>query len=581
MPTSSPARLPFVRLLVVVTIASTAVGACVSGGTAPGGAQPVTAANAQAAAKAQAAPISAPPEGPQEAVPLMPNGDIPLTPPDGRWYIDAEGQQYFLVAVPRVEGAYVWEGENAVRLGSGLPLKLARYDEKTFYAKVFRVDDNVPPPRRRLPPSEEERARVAATYEVNLPTAPPPALETFEQGLPQTGQWRDGFAIADMNEDGKPDIVHAPPRKALGTPPIVFLGDGAGHWQYWRDARFPEADYDYGDVAVADFDRDGHLDVALAMHMLRPIVVYGDGKGNFRHAKTELLPKDMPSFSSRAIRAVDFDRDGAPDLVALGEGMGLMVGGAGSPQTVTGGFGILRLKNRGDGTFELLPALAAKIHGHGLAFGDFDGDGRTDIAAAAGVNDFRELVHLGADWKPVELDVRPHGYIDGVAAGDLDGDGKDDVIVGYVSHEAEEARSGIDAYLSRPGQQPAWERRPLIVLPGRIGFHAVAIGDLDVDGRQDVVAVDGNGAPHFFFGRGRGAFAVATGPEVPPGLLGCKGYDVELVDLDGDRRPEVVAELAGEESSAGVLSIALGARPDCRDNGAIRVWKIAANSAAK
>ncbi|HXT22203.1 MAG TPA: hypothetical protein VN923_15730, partial [Thermoanaerobaculia bacterium] len=245
MPTSSP-RLSLVRWLVLVVVVSSLVGACKSA-SAPSAGAPVT------AAKAAPTPIPAPPEGPAEAVPLGPDGDLPLAPPDGRWYVDADGQQYFLVAVPRIEGAYVFTGENSVRLGSGMPLKLARYDEKTFYAKVFRVDAaDQPSIQRRLPATTEERAEVAATYEVKLPAAASPALLPFDQGLPQNGQWRDGLAIADMNEDGHLDLVTPPPRKALGRGPAIFLGDGAGHWRVWQEARFPrDVRYDYGDVAVA------------------------------------------------------------------------------------------------------------------------------------------------------------------------------------------------------------------------------------------------------------------------------------------------------------------------------------------
>ena len=577
MPTSSPASLPLVRLLVVLATVGTVAGACVSDRGATAGSRPVT------AATAQPTPIPAPPEGPPEAVPLGADGDIPLVPPDGRWYVDAEGQQYFLVAVPRLEGHYVWDGENSVRLRGGLPLKLARYDDTTFYAKIFRVDgDEQPQTRRRLPATAEERAKVAATYEVKLPKVPAPALVPFDRGLPQSGQWRDGLTIADMNEDGHLDIVHAPPRKALGSTPLIFLGDGAGNWRVWREQRFPSARYDYGDVAVADFDRDGHLDVALAMHLLTPMLLFGDGKGNFR-AADYLLPRDTPPFSSRAIRTRDIDGDGLPDLTLLGEGMGLNVAGEGMPETVTGGFGILHLRNRGDGSFERLPALSPRIHGHALALGDFDGDDRADIAVAAGVVGFRDVVLLSRaqEWQKLELPIRPHSYLDGVAAGDVDGDGKDDVVIGYVSHEADEPRSGVDLFLSRPGQQPAWDRRTLAVVPGRVSFGALAMGDLNADGHLDVVGVDGSGAVHFFLGSGGGAFATASGPPVPPGLAGCKGYDVEIADLDDDRRPELVIELAGEETSAGVLGVMMGQRADCRDHGAIRVWKVTGDGAAR
>src|ERR1700674_4955601 len=128
----------------------------------------------------------------------------------------------------------------------------------------------------------------------------------FDVGLPTSGQWREGFRIADMNEDGHPDIVHGPARKQTGTP-VIFLGDGKGSWTLWKEARFPTLAYDYGDVEVADFNRDGHIDIALAVHLHGLFVLAGDGKGGFVNASAGL---ESTGFSSRAIRVTDWNGDG-------------------------------------------------------------------------------------------------------------------------------------------------------------------------------------------------------------------------------------------------------------------------------
>jgi hypothetical protein len=142
----------------------------------------------------------------------------------------------------------------------------------------------------------------------------------FGAGLPASGQWREGFRIADLNRDGHPDIVHGPPRKQPG-PPVIFLGDGKGAWTRWRDAHFPELPYDYGDIEVADFNRDGNLDLAVAVHYRGILVLQGDGQGGFSDASRGLGfdASGASGFSSRAIRAVDWNGDGLPDLVAVWE----------------------------------------------------------------------------------------------------------------------------------------------------------------------------------------------------------------------------------------------------------------------
>ena len=49
--------------------------------------------------------------------------------------------------------------------------------------------------------------------------------------------------------------------------PAIFLGDGKGHWKYWTEARWPHQ-IDYGSVVAADFNKDGHMDLAFAVHLV-------------------------------------------------------------------------------------------------------------------------------------------------------------------------------------------------------------------------------------------------------------------------------------------------------------------------
>src|SRR5256885_7736606 len=99
--------------------------------------------------------------------------------------------------------------------------------------------------------------KIGARYQVDTPGGRRVKFVPFSAGLPTAGQWRNGFDIADMNEDGHPDIVHSPARKSPGAP-VIFLGDGKGNWRRWSEARFAPLPYDYGDAAVGDFNGDGH-----------------------------------------------------------------------------------------------------------------------------------------------------------------------------------------------------------------------------------------------------------------------------------------------------------------------------------
>ncbi|MGH9422534.1 MAG: FG-GAP repeat domain-containing protein, partial [Thermoanaerobaculia bacterium] len=133
-------------------------------------------------------------------------------------------------------------------------------------------------------------------------------------GLPQTGSFRNSMAIADMNEDGFLDLVLPPQRGSSEGLPTIYLGDGKGHWKGWP-ATVPHA-LDYGSVVVADFNKDGHMDMAFSVHLTGVYLYMGDGKGHFTEVY-EGLPHDFPT---RRLVVSDINQDGYPDLVAITEG---------------------------------------------------------------------------------------------------------------------------------------------------------------------------------------------------------------------------------------------------------------------
>lgn len=124
--------------------------------------------------------------------------------------------------------------------------------------------------KSRLEQKEKDKGRNFILYK--LPNLPPPSVEalTFsvsQSGLPTSGSWQTSFDLADINKDGKLDIILPPARK--GTPyPAVVLGDGKGGFSRWAEAHFPtDIKLDYGTARVGDVDGDGNLDIVLACHL--------------------------------------------------------------------------------------------------------------------------------------------------------------------------------------------------------------------------------------------------------------------------------------------------------------------------
>lgn len=483
----------------------------------------------------------------------------PLEPPDGEWLTDDEGRQYFVVSVPKIEGRYKRTGENRVRLWHGIPYHVEEELEDAFRVKIYKVE---PIERSDDGPSPEEIAAFEATMEVDLPTVDRLELTGFGRGLPESGQWRQGFDVADMNGDGHLDIVHGPPRK--GSPrPVIFLGDGSGDWRLWEEAVFPPAPYDYGDVAAGDLNGDGDVDLILAMHLRGFLALVNDGSGNFTPWSEGLEIRRSGGekrniFTSRAIELSDWNGDGRPDLVALSEGPPHPK--AMEREIVEGPRGTRIFLNRGDGSWSpMVTSEADPAYGDALVVADFDADGSPDVATSASVFGLDRIVRLGAgagSLEPVAVGVlRGPGYIWGITAADFDGDGLDDLAVGYSVHKHGERWQAVDALLGRPeseGEGLTWERRAVAASkePGD-RVTALTAGDLDGDGRPDLVAGTLDGRILLYLGDGDGGFGLEEEPALSRPRPGCRSYHLRLADLDADGADELVSAFAGEKCPGG------------------------------
>lgn len=518
----------------------------------------------------RAAPPDDPAAAPSPDVKRNPEPD--MQPPDGRWLRDADGQEYFGLKVRMPKGTYEWAdaAKTRARTGHGVEVEVLDHDDDSLTIKIYRTDDQ-PTPAVPKGPSAADLEQAARTYAVQARTGKGATLAPLSDGLPQRGQWRNGFAVADVDGDGHLDIVFGPARKSR-RPPVVFKGDGAGHWAVWQEARFPSLPFDYGDAAAGDLNGDGKVDVVLASHLRGIVALLGDGKGGFTEWSKGIeftMPGGAdatPAFTSRAIELADWNRDGRPDVIALGEGPQLMP--AGKRTAVQGGSrGITIYLNGGDGTWTRRSQLGSGSFGNTLAVADVDGDGLLDIVAGSARRGFRGILNLGrpdGSWQETEIAaLRPDGLMQAVAVADFDRDGKPDIAVGYVNAELGVDRRGIDVLLNRGG---AWQRVTLLAEEGRDGFNAVATGDLNGDGSADLIAVDEAGALHLFRGDGTGGFT--REPLAQPALgEKCAGYGLQTAKILGGSADEIVASFADESDEI------LAAGPGCPSQGSLRSWK--------
>ena len=389
-----------------------------------------------------------------------------------------------------------------------------------------------------------------------FPTGSRLHFEAMGEGLPGSGQWRDGFDLVDLDRDGHLDLVHGPPR-AGGADLLLLRGDGAGGFAPWSGGGLPSGGFAYGDAAAGDFDGDGDLDIALGQHLLELVVLEGDGAGEFGAAP---LPAAALAFSTRALESVDWDGDGRDELLALGEGP--------RPAAGRGSRGLLLLDwVPVEGWRAFLESGAEGLpFGSSLAVGDVDGDGQPDAATAAASLGRRDLLVLGdGEWGGTRRELTAlssTGYVRAVTLADFDGDGRDDLAASSIERAEGKWRTRLDVLLSRRGG--AFASSVVLRESGAAGLLALAAGDLDGDGHADLVAFDADGAPRIYLGVGGGRLARARAT----GLSGegCAGRHVRISDLDGDGRGEIVASF-GEDP---------GVDPACRAGGSLRAWRLAA-----
>jgi hypothetical protein len=376
------------------------------------------------------------------------------------------------------------------------------------------------------------------------------------------GYFTLSVAVGDVNGDGKPDIVALSGQcnsSCSNAVVGVLLGNGDGTFQ-------AAVAYDSGgdgaySVAIADVNGDGKPDLLVANACASGNcnngvvgVLLGNGDGTFQAA----VNYGSGGYEASAVAVADVNGDGKPDIVVANECGSINCGNpAGS--NPYGSIGVLL--GNGDGTFQ--PAVAFSSGAYvalSVAIADVNGDGNPDIVVAnqcpgnppgCGGTGGEVGVLLGNGDGTFQAAVAYNsgeGAYDSysVAVADVNGDGEPDIVVANFCYNGRCAKGTVGVLLGNgDGTFQSAVTNTLDQSP-----FSVAVADVNGDGEPDIVlahACSGSCTEgiELLLGNGDGTFQTAVHFSA-----GSAPHSVAIADVNGDGKPDIVVANTCANSSS-------------------------------
>jgi cysteine-rich repeat protein len=351
------------------------------------------------------------------------------------------------------------------------------------------------------------------------------------------GQEPRGVAVADVTQDGQPDVITA----NYASDDISILPGVSGGAAFDPAIVISIADGTAGDaprgVAVADLNGDTVPDIITSNTLSDDVsVLVGQGGGNFAAVRVFESKAGYTGDDPRSLAVGDVNNDGTVDVVTANEDTG----------------NISVVVGLGDGLLAPAQTVSTGSNPRGVAAGDLDGDGDMDWVAAEYISERvrRALMRESGDFTttsyvPFESTAGDNPIA--VALGNVDGDTDLD-----LATATETDNGSVVMYNNGSGGFSS----PDYFSMGTANAHVV-LADVTGDGNLDLVTVSptqdtviirpGNGSGGF-----GGSSALSTSVSTP----GQGPVFVTVADVTGDTVPDILT--ANRDSNDVTLLVGLG-----------------------